>query len=136
MGKKALLAPAKLSGPKNLGSTPTSESFLTILLWLPYFILVELQVVKHFNGQDLIPTLAHVKPLLLAGLEGSTCTAFNHRLSGFNPRWIKPHLTDSPKGPWELVWHAYLDYFGEDQYNTFVWGKVSSEKVLGIFFLI
>lgn len=133
--KKALLAPAKLSGPENLGSTASSETFLTILLWLPYFFLVELQIVtplKLFTGHDLIPTLAHVKPLLVAGLE----VTLNHRLSGFNLRWIKPHLTDSPKGPWELVWHAYLDYFGEDQYNTFVWGKVSSEKVLGILIFI
>jgi len=43
-------------------------------------------------------------------------------------RWIKPFLTDSPKGPWELIWHAYLDTFGEDQYNTFVWGEGKSVR--------
>ena len=73
--KKALLAPAKLSGPENLGSTASSETFLTILLWLPNFILVELQVVtplKLFTGHDLIPTLAHVKPLLVLRFRSTT----------------------------------------------------------------
>jgi len=21
---------------------------------------------------------------------------------------IKPHLTDSPRGPWEIIWHSFL----------------------------
>ncbi len=39
-------------------------------------------------------------------------------------RLVKPYLMDSQKGPWEIIWHAFLDRFGEGNYNIFVWGIV------------
>ena len=133
MAKKALLAPAKLSGPENLGSTASSETFSNHTSLVAQFHpggTPSCHSFEAFYWPRFDPNPSSCKAS--SGLE----VPFNHRLSGFNLRWIKPYLTDSPKGPWELVWHAYLDYFGEDQYNTFVWGKVSSETVLRILIFI
>ena len=40
---------------------------------------------------------------------------------------IKPLFSDDPRGPWELIWHRFLDianaFHLEDRYILYVYGK-------------
>ena len=42
-------------------------------------------------------------------------------------RMIKPLFSDDPRGPWELIWHRFLDianaFHLEDRYILYVYGK-------------
>jgi hypothetical protein len=32
-------------------------------------------------------------------------------------------VTEDPRGPWELLWHLFLDNVNDDPYTLFVYGK-------------
>ena len=38
-------------------------------------------------------------------------------------RLIKPYITSDARGPWEILWNKFVDIFGEDRYQYYVWGK-------------
>jgi hypothetical protein len=54
----------------------------------------------------------------------------NKTFLSVHSRLVKPYLTDSPKGSWEIIWHAFLDRFGDDNYNIFVWGIAATHNFL------
>ena len=37
---------------------------------------------------------------------------------------MKPWLTEDPRGPWEILWHGFLDTTTSDRYTLFVYGKL------------
>jgi len=42
-----------------------------------------------------------------------------------NVAWaVKPWLTEDPRGPWEILWHGFLDTTTSDRYTLFVYGTV------------
>lgn len=41
---------------------------------------------------------------------------------------MKPIFTESEKGPWEILWHKFLDTFGDDPYLVFVYGEILFQK--------
>jgi len=37
---------------------------------------------------------------------------------------LKPYVTSDEKGPWEILWNKFVDTFGEDRYQYYVWGSL------------
>merc|ERR1712241_1666399 len=37
---------------------------------------------------------------------------------------IKPYITSDARGPWEILWNKFVDIFGEDRYQYYVWGSL------------
>ena len=42
---------------------------------------------------------------------------------GTHFRMIKPLFTTNPESPWQLVWNAIVNFWGNDPYKLFVFGK-------------
>ena len=47
----------------------------------------------------------------------------NGHLVGTHFRMIKPLFTTNPESPWQLVWNAIVNLWGNDPYKLFVFGK-------------
>jgi len=45
-------------------------------------------------------------------------------------RLLKPYVTDDPRGPWELIWHMFLDNVNDDPYTLFVYGEIKLIAIL------
>ena len=52
-----------------------------------------------------------------------------HKFNAIRCRLIKPIITSDERGPWEILWNKFVDTFGEDRYQYYVWGKNCNQRI-------